>query len=471
MVIGSNNKSGKSQSKKCKKCTCLSVGMIKNKSIKSTDKVLTVPQVELDKLNLYLRSIVSSKYLNFPAYGNKINLYFETTLTPQIAAYLNLNNFEEKPILTFDSVQQDSLKDSLRQTADLIGLSFNVVTNKSEANYIIFLIESFVNKTNGNANTFTTTTSPALLELYPEIFNDQLIIGFSKSILDIYNVYFIGSYFFSAALHSIGHTLGLEHPFNSQYDSTIMPGTSVEQQETNQGLFYMNNVLTTVMSFCNIVYKTNQIRYATQPRTFMTLDLQAINFYYKNSITQKYIDNWVDLGCSVSTVQTLVSTSNGITLDLVPSDFSEDNGINICLQSLSGNPMEDGLNSYGAISSRYIGYDIYGDPAIDSGQPADADLELYSASILAKDSFISKILNSYYDLEVQGNTIINNCEIVIKSKNCELVLIWLKCRQSYYSIEKTSTTYKITNKKTKKYILITGIFPKLKIEVGYSVNN
>jgi len=426
-------------------CGCLSLK--KGKSLdkaKLTGKVTYLPESELNKLNPYLRSVAGKSILNLTAYNNTIKVYYATN-SKQDTAYLNnwLNSIS--PGFKTESLGWDNAGKQLNQAALLLHATYlkvniQFVTTYAAADFVtynaLFLPENF----------FGFATYPFELDNNPAL-NGKLSIALNATQFYGQDVPVqIGSFFFWAIIHEIGHTYGLAHPHDDGNNTTLMPGCSnidIFSPFYNQGLFNTNNNLTTIMSYIQpsaINYiENNTIQWNTNlVQTLMGLDLQSYRFLYKATNNQEYIDNWLDLTCPINIVQTLISTQNGITLDLT-QESDQNSGFNLCLDRYCVNPVQDTTNSYSMVSSSFLGY--YNFPSyIEQSQST------YSASVLDKDSFIKQVNTDYQIFNVFAKTIKYNCLIKGTSVNPQTISIWLKCRISDYIVIQTPTKTTIQNR-------------------------
>lgn len=419
-----------------------------NKNLKSkaklTGKVKYIPESELAKLNPFLRSVAGQSILNLSALNNKIKVYFATNSNQDTT---NLNNwlgiYEEgfKTLsLGWDKSGKDLNEAALLLHANYLGINIEIVSTYAAADFVSFLALELPEDAYGIA------TFPKDIDEFPQV-NGKLCIAISAVVM--YGEFPIplerGSIFYWTLIHEIGHTYGLAHPHDNGNGTSIMPGCSdiFSSSLFNQGLFYENNLLTTIMSYVSpaaqfYIENGEKVWNSNVSRTLMELDLQSYRFLYNATNNQLYIDKWLDLSCNIYVVQTLISTLNGITLNLVPT-LDINLYFNLSLDKYSANPIQDVSNGYSVISSSLVGYLQF--PTCTEESPST-----FSASLLDKDSYIKQVNNSYIILNVFAKTISNNCLIKNVLDDSQEINIWLKCRSSDYIVTQSPTLTLIQNK-------------------------
>lgn len=422
---------------------------------KLTGKVTYIPEAELDKLNPYLRSEAGQSILNLSAYGNKLKVYFATSSAAD-TSYLNAwieslePPFPKTESLDWDDDAKIIVQSGLLLHSNFLNVEIEFVETYQAADYIVYLAANL----NGD---YGLATFPVQIDTNPNL-NGKLSFAIGASATYGQSIPpQIGNLFYYTIIHEIGHTFGLAHPFDNGNGTTIMPGCSgfnlnYDSRFYNQGLLYTNNTLTSIMSYVQpspysyisdgeIVWNTNLVQ------TLMSLDLQSYKYLYKVTNNQKYIDNFIDLSCPSSLVQTLISTKDGITLDLVQAE--QNILFNLSLERYQVNPMQDNNNSWSVISSSVDGYFNFPDYPVES-----QTVNYFGASILDKDSFIKQVNTDYSFFNVFARTIQYNCLIKGTSTEPQSITIWLKCRASDYIIKQTNTKTTIQNKINKNILTV-----------------
>lgn len=426
------------------------------KTVKSTDQFFYYNTADIAKLNPYLRSIVGTSYLNLAYFKNKFNVFFATENTPKIDIALEFQ-YQQIPILVpFDDNKIITITKAFTLMGNLIEFTINVVPKYEEADYVICNCVF-----DPPQQLYASATNPDSLA-FPE--NDNKIwIAYNSEQSSEVNTE-IGSLFFFVSLHELGHTLGLAHPFDKVQSLYFMPGVNGEPDLSfkNQGLFNMNNNLTTLMSYVQFPDPDVNNTATTFPRNYCALDLQALRLFYGIKITDKYVNNWIDLTLSNGVSQTLASTSAGLSLSIAPglAPSPPNNLFNLNLQSFAANPMCDGINSIGIGSRSGIGDSPISDLA-----------SFFASHILEKQSTISKVLIGYPEFNVYTGTILYNTVLEVNSPDVKEVNIYIKCKSSNYNILRTLDNLVVKNKKTGKYISLTKLTPTVTATVTFSVNS
>jgi len=422
-------------------CGCSLFKKLKNVKSIPTGKVKIIPKSELNKLNPYLASTVGDSILDLSAFNNKIKYYYATDSSIDTE---NLNKWFKSLDPEFQDVTSINWQDDAKQLiqaglslhAFYLGIEIINVSTYEETDLVFYLSSNVMGDAAGLASyPIDIDTNPAL--------NGKLSIGLNYSIF--YNELSpwpatVGNGYWGTIIHEIGHIFGLAHPFDDGNGSKIMPGC--ESNENNneyvQGLFYTNNLFTSIMSYSKIsiieyLEKLEKIKYNTgYPTNLMELDLQSYRFMYNAKNNQKYIDGFVNLKCTLNIVQTLVSTFEGISLSLTePSSES----FILNLEKYIVNPLLDNTNSLACVSAPSDGYKNF---SLNTASTT-------SASILDKESFIKEVINEYKILNVYAKTIINDCNIKCISTEAQKVIIWLRCNSFDYTIEKSPTKTIVTN--------------------------
>ena len=409
-------------------------------------KVKYIAQTSLDRLNPFLASIIGKTCLNLQTYNFTFNIFFATENTEQIDAYFTSLGSPVPTVIPFNEGQVNIITKAYQLTGDYLGVSINIAETIDDADYVNVNCEEL-----DNPKTLAFTLDPESLDTNPESLQ-KFFIAFNESALASYNTE-IGGIYFLTSLHEIGHTLGLCHPHDTSNGSKIMPGTTDATQATNQGLCFMNNTLTTIMSYVSPQLSDNP-EPTTYSRTLMTLDLQAYRWYYKITTNTNYINNWLDLTCKNGVVQTLTSTDSGLELDLSPQEET-DTEFNFVALKFIANPMQNFVNVYDLISTSVLSY-----------EPNDAK---YAASVFDTSSHASIIKVSYNTFNCYAWNIWKNFIINIQPGLTNLN-IWLQGFSSGYNVERLPVITTITNINNNNKITIVNINDSINLFVGYALN-
>jgi len=442
----------------------------KSKNTKLTGKVSYVPDAEYNKLNPYLKSVCGKSYLNLGAFNNTIKVYYGTSAEQDT---INLNKalssgippYDPTTSLDWNEGNKGLMLAALLLHANFLNVTISFVNTYDEADFIAYLASNL--SAGLGSISLGSSSIPSQIDTDPNL-NGKLYVVFNNTVFSPFPNE-VGNIYFWTMIHEVAHTYGLGHPHDTLNDTVVMPGSSRigGTEYSNQGFFDANNLLMTIMSY---VYTsqyyftdpaTGVTEYLTnQPRTLMPLDLQSYRFLYKVSNNQKYVDNWIDLKCSPDVVQTIVSTNNGVDLDLTTID---DLSFNLNMTKFNANPIQDNANSYSNISSSSLSY--VGAPCLtDPGKKPS-----YRASLLDCNSFIKTVTVAYPQFNLFAGTIPNNITINAIG-NEQLINIYLKCRAKNYTVTKTPTLTTIQNKINKRIVTINNS-EKSFVLIYYGLNN
>jgi len=444
----------------------------KSKNTKLTGKVSYVPDAEYNKLNPYLKSVCGKSYLNLGAFNNTIKVYYGTsaeldTINLNKALSSGIPPYDPTTSLDWNEGNKGLMLAALLLHANFLNVTISFVETYDEADFIAYLAANL--SAGLGSITLGSSSIPSQIDTDPNL-NGKLYVVFNNTVFSSFPNE-IGNIYFWTMIHEVAHTYGLGHPHDTLNDTVIMPGcTSLAGTEfSNQGLFDANNLLMTIMSY---VYTsqyyftdpaTGVTEYLTnQPRTLMPLDLQSYRFLYKVSNNQKYVDNWIDLKCSSNIVQTIVSTNNGVTLDLTTFE-SPDFTYNLNMTKFIANPIQDNANTYSNISSSSLSY--IGAPCLTNPGKKPS----YRASLLDCNSYIKTVAVGYPLFNLFAGTIPNHITLNA-NENSRLINVYLKCRAKNYTVTKTPTLTTIQNKINKCIITVNNLETS-EVFIYYGLNN
>lgn len=438
-------------------CGCVPKKDIDYKNIKEITGLISYKTIdELNKLNPYVRSITGFSYLNLPAWNFKFNVFFATKNSPEIDEVIKLSRGEIKPITTWPKVMQDTIKQGIQLIGDLLNITINYVNNLASANFV------FCNYV--ELASLAYATFPYDLDENANIYKGKTYQFYSNN--NFSNVKGgPGTLLFQTVIHEIGHTIGLGHPFDNGNQSGLMPGTAGGYFPfSNGGFFNSNTAISTVMTYRRIINEFVPIKDfpSSFVRTYQGLDLDAIKYLYNNSIQQKYIDNWIDLFCSIGVTQTIVSTEIGVNLDLLPIDFNNEKLYNLYLKSFNTNSMEVIASPWKYVSSAGIGYNP-DTPIIN---------ENFSATTIFPGTKINIIFNEFNILNIYAGDI--EIETTIYSIIPEgfktfqqTVTLYLDCSEELYDVIISVPFTIVSNKQTNKKLIFRANNPDYSLTIKY----
>lgn len=420
---------------------------INSNAIFNSEKVKYLTQNQLKSINLYLRSIVGVSYLNLDAFNKTFKVFFADQITDQIKLYLNYTY----PGLNVSLVQwpfqkKTNVLDGFRLFGDFLGITITQVFDFDSADYIACLANGI--------GTFGNGTFPFELDAYPDETGGKLYTIFSNE--SIANNWSPGSYYFYIILHVIGHTLGLANNFDSGNESLIMPSMDFINALIGPGMAYVNNPLSTIMTYYQILPSTFEKESTQYTRTLMSLDLQALRFYYNVGNNPNYYTKWVDFNCPSNVTQTLVSPPEGATLNL--SSTVANCAFNLNLIPCKINPFCDGYSPYDLLSSNCQGYNPKNSP------------QTFFAVLIDSNSYVSKVNCSYPILNIFAGTIDNNVELNLDVTKTLTLQIYLKGKSIDYEITDANDIRSIKNKVSGKIISIMQVSKIQLISIIFSIN-
>ena len=422
----------------------------KNKSLIISNKVKYFTERELKKLNIFLRSIVGSSALNLEEYNFNFKIYFPNTANSDIQKVIDLfYPSKNVKLSTWNTTKLNNVKTAFNLITDFINVTVTQVTNLNDADYVLCYASNI--PAGGDA------TFPYELDLFPEELKDKLYIFFSTE----YNTYSWerGTFYFSLILHLINHTLGLAHTYDLGNNSELIPGALFQDKSISQGLAYANNNFSTLMSGINIPSAINEKDKTIYSRNLMSLDLQALRFYYNVSNNQKYIDNWVDLTCPIRVTQTIVTPIEGAEINLIaPTDF-ESAIYNLNMLPLEISPFCNKYTPNDLISSYCKGY-------IQTG-----NYENLTASFLDMNSKIISVKSDYPTLNIYFGDIPYNSTINVDIIKTVRFLLFFKGKVTdYIFTTDPSDIFFIQNKVNLNTIQILNISKINFWQTNFSIN-
>ena len=386
----------------------------------------------IKNLDPYTGSITGFCNLNLDFYNHQFHVFYPNEKNNQVNNVLEFFSGQSLDLQEWTPEQKNNHSLALQHAFDLIGAKLVEVDNFNDADFVIGNIKEYLDTTG-------YVTLPFELDVY-NVFKEKMYIFYSG----LYNSDETapGSYWFHAFLHFIGHSLGLAHPETSGSGSRIMPGSGYQEniKNNNLGLFSMNSILTTQMSSISqslpYISSNDSVDWqsTSYPRTYMTLDLKALRFLYNITDISPEFLKWTNNSCENGITQLLVSDSQGLTLKLEPNADNFSPSFLLSLDPFSGNPGIDSISSFSLVS-----------------RPAQS---VSGASILDSESFISRVLNNYEELNVQSSKFYENTEIVISGSNAKKINLYLSGFQKDYDISDETNGIEIVSKNNNKKLSI-----------------
>ncbi len=417
----------------------------------SNPRVSYITNGEWNKLNIFLRSIVGISYLNLAQYNKTFKVVFPDRTNTEIQNYINAKypGFNIK-LTKWTTPQITNVLSAYGLITDFLGVKLEASTIFDTADFVICLVSGI----NGGGD----ASFPWELDFYTETNNKLYIFLSTEYVSYSWNR---GTYYYSLIMHLICHTLGLAHTYDNGNNSEIMPGADFQSGEIGQGLSYSNNNLSTLMTRYQVIPSSFEKDATVYSRTLMSLDLQALRFYYKVGNNPTYIQKWIDFNGPIGVTQTMVTPDEGGIINLVQPPTLEFSIYNLNLYPLEVAPYSGKNTPYDLMSSYNLGY----------GGNNINYFTTYTTNFIDINSKIIRVKSNYTTTNIFAGVILNDLTVELDTSKKLGALIYLNGRSSdYSSLIGQSDTFEITNLSSLKKITFLDYSKILFVYLYFSIN-
>ena len=247
--------------------------------------------------NPYCSSITGEYVFDLTQISN-FNVYFWTstdnpTLNPEIEDILTTYSTTANNWSTY---QKERVKKALDTYMTFVNTTSTVVDTYSTCDIVCVLVNNY-------EDTLGSCSGPYYIKEQP-IYVDGKVVYIINNLFMTDSSISDGGVMYGVLLHEWGHGLGLAHPHDNGFGSTIMPAIAFNQTRYYPGIagYIQNNNFNTVMTYNNRTfflpddrpdYESPTIDLVGYPQTIMPFDALALRWMYDiTEIPAQYISTY-----------------------------------------------------------------------------------------------------------------------------------------------------------------------------------
>lgn len=264
----------------------------------SNDKSIAPSEVIIKPLphNPYCSSITGTYAFDLTQISN-FNVYFWTeddspTLNPEIQDVLTTYS---TTAANWSTYEKERVKKALDTYMTFVNTTSTVVNTYSICDIVCVLVNNYGDST-------ASCSGPYYIKEEPIYVDNKVVYIINKSFITDVNIS-DGGIMYNILLHEWGHGLGLAHPHDNGFGSTIMPAIAYNNVRYYPAIagYIQNNDFNTVMTYNwrtfflpnNPSYGSPTVDLTGYPQTIMPLDALALRWMYDiTEIPAQYISTY-----------------------------------------------------------------------------------------------------------------------------------------------------------------------------------
>jgi hypothetical protein len=252
--------------------------------------------------NPYCSSITGEYVFDLTQISN-FNVYFWTStdnpaLNPEI---LDVLTTYSTTAANWSTYQKERVKKALDTYMTFVNTTSTVVNTYSTCDIVCVLVNDYGNILDGNI--LGSCSGPYFIKEEPIYVDGKVVYIINNSFMTDASIS-DGGIMYNILLHEWGHGLGLAHPHDNGFGSTIMPAIAFNETRYYPGIagYIQNNNFNTVMTYNNRTfflpdgrpdYESPTVDLVGYPQTIMPLDALALRWMYNiTEIPAQYISTY-----------------------------------------------------------------------------------------------------------------------------------------------------------------------------------
>ena len=345
------------------KCGHNTIENIFNKLVKQRTKSEKIPTTSVVKKNLpknpYVSSITGTYAFNLTKFSD-FKVYFwkssdnpktSSTYSPFIDSMLGNDtavNWEKQYI--------DATMDAIKLYTDFFKKQASIVSVYADCDIVCVLGD-------GIFNFLGACYGPKYVYEYPTLSDGKVVIFMENGYMTTENAK-RGGITFLTLIHELGHGVGLAHPHDQGFGSTVIPGISSKSnyQYPSFTAYGQNHALNTVMSYNDNLFFLPQMQdFVTcdtgYPESLMPLDILALRYMYGITITpENYITNYGVSNINPTLIQNKSHMIVGLNRTLTFGDKCESASFYLSNQKINANNSEPIVYEFNRIVEKDWGF-------------------------------------------------------------------------------------------------------------------